>query len=250
MRYTDKTILITGAGSGIGAAMAREFASEGGFVWVADLDEAQGHKIAEEIGGQFVRCDVSDHAGVAKLFEEILAERELDVLVNNAGISHIGTVETTSEEDFDRIYKVNVKGVYNCLHAVIPHFVSKGGGAILNMASVASKVGLPDRFAYSMSKGAVYTMTLCVARDYVDKGIRCNSICPARVHTPFVDAYLAKNYPGEEEQWFQKLSAAQPIGRMAKPDEIAKLATYMCSEDAGFVTGVAWDIDGGFMNIR
>jgi NAD(P)-dependent dehydrogenase (short-subunit alcohol dehydrogenase family) len=174
----------------------------------------------------------------------------IDVLVNNAGIAHIGTVETTSEEDFDRIYRVNVKGVYNALHAVLPGMVKRRGGVVLNLCSIAARVGLPDRFAYSMSKGAVLTMTLSVAKDYLHKGIRANCLCPARVHTPFVDHYLAKNYPGQEAEMFAKLSAAQPIGRMGSPDEIAKLATYLCSEDAGFVTGVAWDIDGGFMNIR
>ncbi|MEM7011539.1 MAG: SDR family oxidoreductase, partial [Verrucomicrobiota bacterium] len=169
---------------------------------------------------------------------------------NNAGIAHIGSIEDTGPEDFDRVYNVNVKGVYNCLHAAVPRMVEAGGGVILNMCSIAAKVGLDDRFAYSMSKGAVYTMSLSVARDLVKKNIRCNCINPARVHTPFVDGYLKANYPGKEDEMFQKLSEIQPIGRMAKPDEIAKLATYLCSDDASFVTGQAWDIDGGYMNIR
>jgi NAD(P)-dependent dehydrogenase (short-subunit alcohol dehydrogenase family) len=193
-----------------------------------------------------IACDVSDHGAV----HAALAAVTIDVLVNNAGIAHIGTVESTSEDDFDRIYRVNVKGVYNCLHAVLPGMVARGGGVVLNLCSIAARVGLSDRFAYSMSKGAVLTMTLSVAKDYLHKGIRCNCLCPARVHTPFVDQYLAKNYPGQESEMFAKLSAAQPIGRMGSPEEVAKLAAYLCSEDASFVTGVAWDIDGGYMNIR
>lgn len=249
-RFKAKTVFITGGGSGIGEAMARAFAEEGAFVWVGDRDEKAGTLVAKDIGGEFVAMDVSNHAATQELFGKLLETKRLDVLVNNAGIAHIGTVETTTEEDLDRLYSVNVKGVYNCLHAVVPKMVAVGGGVILNMASVASKVGLPDRFAYSMTKGAVFTMTLSVARDYVAKGIRCNCICPARVHTPFVDNYLAKTYPGNEAEMFAKLSAAQPIGRMAEPAEIAKLAVYMCSDEAGFVTGAAWDIDGGFMQIR
>ncbi len=250
MRFQNKNVFITGAAMGIGEAMAREFAAEGGFVWVIDRDAAAGEAVAAEIGGEFHACDVSNQAEVNALIEKITAVRRLDVLVNNAGISHIGTVETTTAEDMDRVYDVNIKGVYHTLHAAIPKMVEAGGGMVLNMASIASKTGLKDRFAYSMSKGAVFTMTLCVANDYIDKGIRCNCICPARVHTPFVDNYLAKNYPGQEAEMFEKLSAAQPIGRMAKPAEIAKLAAYLCSDDAGFVTGAAWDIDGGVMNLR
>jgi 2-keto-3-deoxy-L-fuconate dehydrogenase len=245
-RFAHKTVLITGGGSGIGEAMARQFAVEGANVLILERDQSAGDRVAAEIRAKVIGCDVSDHAAV----HDALADLPIDVLVNNAGIAHIGTVETTSEEDFDRIYRVNVKGVYNALHAVLPGMVARRGGVVLNLCSIAARVGLPDRFAYSMSKGAVLTMTLSVAKDYLHKGIRANCLCPARVHTPFVDQYLAKNYPGQEAEMFAKLSAAQPIGRMGSPDEIAKLATYLCSEDAGFVTGVAWDIDGGFMNIR
>jgi NAD(P)-dependent dehydrogenase (short-subunit alcohol dehydrogenase family) len=245
-RFADKTVLVTGGGSGIGEAMARQFAEEGGRVLILERDAASGERVAGETGAEVIACDVSDHAAV----QTLLADRKIDVLVNNAGIAHIGTVETTSEEDFDRIYRVNVKGVYNCLHAVLPGMVARGGGVVLNLCSIAARVGLADRFAYSMSKGAVLTMTLSVAKDYLQKGIRCNCLCPARVHTPFVDQYLARNYPGQEPEMFAKLSAAQPIGRMGQPEEIGKLAAYLCSEDAAFVTGVAWDIDGGYMTIR
>jgi NAD(P)-dependent dehydrogenase (short-subunit alcohol dehydrogenase family) len=173
--------------------------------------------------------------------------RRVDILVNNAGVAHVGTVETTSEEDFDRLYRVNVKGVFLCSRAAVPIMVRQGGGIILNMASVASLVGIPDRFAYSMTKGAVHTMTMSIAIDYVKQRIRCNCICPARIHTPFVDQYLAKHYAGREDEVFRQLSAYQPIGRMGTPEEVAHLALYLCSDEASFVTGQAYPIDGGVL---
>jgi NAD(P)-dependent dehydrogenase (short-subunit alcohol dehydrogenase family) len=175
---------------------------------------------------------------------------QLDILVNSAGISHIGKAETTSEADFDKLYQVNVKGVYNCLFAALPLMKKNGGGAILNMSSIAAVVGLPDRFAYSMTKGAVLGMTLSVAKDYLGDRIRCNCISPARVHTPFVDGFLAKNYPGKEQEMFEKLSKTQPIGRMAKPEEIAGLILYLCSDEASFITGCDYPIDGGFIKLN
>ncbi|MEO0445064.1 MAG: SDR family oxidoreductase [Verrucomicrobiota bacterium] len=249
MRYEGKRVAVTGGASGIGEAMARQFAEEGAEVLVVDLASSQGEAVAQNLAGDrgtFGPCDMTNGAAVKSLFSDYLP----DVLVNNAGISHIGTALTTEEADLDRVYQVNIKGVFHGLKAVIPLMQAKGGGVILNMASIASKMGLPDRFAYSMSKGAVLSMTLCVAKDHLADKIRCNCLCPARVHTPFVDAFLEKHYPGQEKEMFDKLSAAQPIGRMAQPEEVAKLATYLCSEDADFVTGVAWDIDGGFMTIR
>jgi NAD(P)-dependent dehydrogenase (short-subunit alcohol dehydrogenase family) len=123
----------------------------------------------------------------------------------------------------------------------------QGGGVIVNMASIASLIGIPDRFAYSMTKGAVLTMTKSIAVDYVKRGIRCNCICPARVHTPFVDGYLAANYPGREEEMYRVLSEYQPIGRMGTPEEVAALALYLCSNEASFVTGQAYPIDGGVL---
>jgi 2-keto-3-deoxy-L-fuconate dehydrogenase len=179
--------------------------------------------------------------------------------VNSAGVSHIGTVESTSEEDMDRLYKVNVKGVYNCLRAGIAVMRRGGseeggggvkGGVIVNMCSIAATVGIPDRFAYSMTKGAVYSMTLSVAKDYLKEQIRCNCISPARVHTPFVDGFLKKNYPGKEAEMFEKLSKTQPIGRMAKPEEIAGLILYLCSDEASFITGCDYPIDGGFIKLN
>jgi NAD(P)-dependent dehydrogenase (short-subunit alcohol dehydrogenase family) len=191
-------------------------------------------------------CDVSDPASVDAAFSRIVARQgRIHILVNNAGIAHVGTVETTTPDDMDRLYRVNVLGVYLCARAIVPMMLRQGGGVILNMCSVAALVGIVDRFAYSMTKGAVLTMTRSIAADYVKRAIRCNCICPGRVHTPFVDGYLAKNYPGREQEMMQVLSAYQPIGRMGRPDEIAQLALYLCSDEASFITGAAYPIDGG-----
>ena len=194
-------------------------------------------------------CDVSDHNAVKLVIGGIASSTRIDILVNNAGIAHIGNAESTTASDLDRLYAVNIRGVYNCLNAVIPHMKSAGGGVILNMASIAGSLGIPDRFAYSMTKGAVLSMTLSVARDFIKNNIRCNSISPARVHTPFIDGYLSRDYPGREAEMFEKLSKTQPIGRMAKPDEIANLALYLCSDAAAFITGTDYPIDGGFIKL-
>jgi 2-keto-3-deoxy-L-fuconate dehydrogenase len=195
-------------------------------------------------------CDVTDQASVKAAFDGLTGEGPIHVLVNNAGVSHVGSLEKTSEADFERIFRVNVKGMYNCMLACVPHMKASGGGVILNMASVAGSAGLADRFAYSMSKGAVIAMTYSVARDYLNYHVRCNCISPARVHTPFVDGYLRKNYPGREEEFFEKLSKTQPIGRMGEPGEVADLALFLCSDEASFITGVDYPIDGGFFNLH
>lgn len=207
--------------------------------------------LAEGGCAQAMACDVGNQAEVKAVFEDIAARRpRVDILVNNAGIAHIGTVLTTTEADMDRLYQINIKGVFNCSQAAIERMVAQGGGVVLNMCSIAAQMGLADRFAYSMTKGAVLMMTYSMAKDYIKQGIRCNCISPARVHTPFVDGYLAKTYPGQEEAMFQKLSEAQPIGRMAQPSEIAALALYLCSDEAGFITGSSYPIDGGAVNLR
>jgi len=249
---TNKTAVITGAASGIGKAVTLLFAKQGATVHVLDLNKESAAAVAGEIKGEegiaFAHaCNVADQKEILDVFNNI---GWIDILVNCAGISHIGTAENTTEEDLDRIYSVNVKGIYNCLHAVIPGMKKNGGGVILNMCSIAAHVGLPDRFAYSMSKGAVQGMTISVAKDYLHDGIRCNSVSPARVHTPFVDDFLAKNYPGKEKEMFDKLAKTQPIGRMARPEEIAHLVLYLCSGEAAFITGCDYPIDGGFINLN
>jgi 2-keto-3-deoxy-L-fuconate dehydrogenase len=251
----NKTAIVTGGGSGIGKAITTLFARQGATVYIFDMDEIGGDATAGELfkaGRQvfFYQCDVSNQEDVQKAVAEIAAKHTaINILVNNAGVAHIGNAETTSEYDFDRLMRVNVKGVYNCLHEVLP-FMKQNGGSIINMASVVASVGIPERFAYSTTKGAIAAMTMSVAKDYIAYKIRCNSISPGRVHTPFVDGYLAKNYPGREAEMFDKLSKTQPIGRMGKPDEIAHLALYLCSEEASFITGCDYPIDGGFITLN
>ena len=251
----NKTALITGGASGIGLAIAQTFAQAGASVHILDLNGVQADQAASDIrrsGGQATShaVDVSNQPQTVEVINRIADLEPIHILVNNAGVSHIGRVETTTEADFDRIFRINIKGVYNCLYATIPHLKANGGGVILNMASVAATLGLTDRFAYSMSKGAVLSMTLSVAKDYLKDNIRCNCISPGRVHTPFVDGFIAKNYPGQEAEMFEKLSKTQPIGRMAKPEEIAALALYLCSDEAGFATGCDYPLDGGFTRLN
>ncbi len=248
----NKKAVITGGGSGIGKAIAVLFAQQDAEVHIVELTAASAADAVAEIStsGNKVfahACNVANQEEVLATFAQI---GKLDILVNNAGIAHVGKADTTPEADFDRIINVNVKGVYNCLYAAIPQLRISGGGIILNMASIAALVGLPDRFVYSTAKGAVMAMTLSVARDYMAENIRCNSISPARVHTPFVDGFIAKNYPGNEAVMFDKLSKSQPIGRMARPEEIAALALYLCSDEASFITGCDYPIDGGFVKLN
>ena len=250
-----KKAIVTGGGSGIGRAIAKLFARQGAEVYILDFDETAASRVINEIkkdseNSDAMKCDVSNQLQVNDIIQSIAEKNKyIDILVNNAGVAHVGNVEGTSEEDFSRLFNVNVKGVYNLLHAVIP-FMKEKGGAILNMASVASSVGLPDRFAYSMTKGAVVGMTISTAKDYINYKIRCNCISPARVHTPFVDGFIAKNYPGKEKEMFEKLSKTQPIGRMAEPEEIAYLVLYLCSDEASFITGCDYPIDGGFIKLN
>jgi len=251
-RLDQKVAVITGGGSGIGRAISVLFAKQGAHVHILELDAANAKNTVTHIeseGGNATAhiCNVANQKEIIAVFEMI---GSADILINNAGIAHVGRVDNTSEEDFDRIMNVNVKGVYNCIYAAIPLLKKGGGGIILNLGSVAGIVGIPDRFAYTTAKGAVMAMTLSVARDYMHDHIRCNSISPARVHTPFVDGFIKKNYPGKEEEMFDKLSRSQPIGRMGKPEEIAYLALYLCSEEASFTTGCDYPIDGGFIKLN
>ena len=249
---TGKTAVITGGGSGIGRATCLLFAKQGAVVNVVDINETQAAQTVKQIKEQgaeaYARvCDVTQQQQVVDLYKKIAT---IHILVNNAGISHIGKAHTTSEEDYDRIMKVNAKGIYNSLFAAIPLMQQQGGGVILNLSSTVALVGIPERFVYSASKGAVYAMTMSVAKDYVHENIRCNCILPGRVHTPFVDNFIAKNYAGKEKEMFEKLSKTQPIGRMARPAEIAYLILYLCSDEAGFITGSDYNIDGGFIKLN
>lgn len=252
----NKTAIVTGGGSGIGKAICETFAEMRAQIHIIDMNEVEGNKTVSHIiqkgnKAHFHKCDVSNYAEVSVMLEKIHAINDsIDILINNAGIGFVGNIENTSEEDMDRLYNVNVKGVFNCIKGVIPYMKEKKSGVIINMASIAATVGIADRFAYSMTKGGVLTMTYSIAKDYLEHNIRCNSISPARVHTTFVDGFIAKNYPGREKEMFEHLSKTQPIGRMGKPNEIANLALYLCSDEAAFVTGTDFPIDGGFIKLN
>ena len=250
-----KTAIITGGGSGIGKAISTTFAKQGAHVCVLDFSEDNGNATVSEIendgfSASFYKCDVSNQERIEEIFVEIAKNNTIDILINNAGIAHIGNIENTNSEDLDRLYNVNIKGVYNGIKAAIPYFKKQNNGVVINMASIASSVGISDRFAYSMTKGAVLTMTYSVAKDYISNGIRCNCISPARVHTPFVDNFIKQNYPDNQAEMFENLSKTQPIGRMGKPEEIANLALYLCSDEASFITGTDFPIDGGFIKLN
>lgn len=249
----SKTVVITGGASGIGLAMVKKFATEGSNVYFIDTNHTEGTQVQLQLREKgllvtFLECSITDYSQLESLVQTIPGK--IDVLINNAGISHIGKVENTSGEDFERLFQVNVKGMFNCIKVCLPKLKENGGGSILNMCSIAATIGIPDRFAYSMTKGAALSMTLSVARDYVQDGIRCNCISPGRVHTPFVDGFLAKNYPGQEEEIFAKLAATQPIGRMGTPEEVAGLAYFISAESGNFITGANFNIDGGFMGLK
>jgi 2-keto-3-deoxy-L-fuconate dehydrogenase len=252
---TGKSAVVTGAGKGIGKAISTKLALQGARVAMIDLDESALAEAVLEIkakGGNVTShiCNITNQQQVAKSFEAITKVQGFDILINNAGIAHIGNIEQTREEDFDKVYQVNVKGTYNCLQAGVIEMKKTGGGNIINIASIAAVVGLTDRFAYTASKGAVLSMTYSVAKDYLAHNIRCNSISPGRVHTPFVDGFLAKNYPGKEKEMFDKLSKTQPLGRMGQPEEIANLALFLCSDEAAFITGSNYVIDGGLVTLN
>ena len=251
----NKTAIVTGGGSGIGKAISFTLASQDAFIHILDNQLESALETVNDIKknnfiGVAHQCDVSNIKEVNQVILEICKTSNIDILINNAGIAHVGNIENCKEEDLDRLYNVNIKGVYNCSKAVIPYMKKNKNGLIINLASIASSVGISDRFAYSMTKGAVLTMTYSIAKDYVKDNIRCNCISPARVHTPFVDGFIKKNYPNEGKKMFKSLSKTQPIGRMGTPQEIADLALYLCSEEAKFITGSNFAIDGGFVTLN
>lgn len=251
-QLNNKIAIVTGGGSGIGKDVCKVLAKQGAHVIVVDLNTDSAKGTVDEItangnNAEALTLDVTQLAAVTTAFEKL---NGLDILVNCAGISHIGSATTTSEADFEKVFQVNVKGMFHCLQAGVNAMKKSDGGSIVNISSIAAKVGLSDRFAYSMSKGAVHAMTMSVAKDYIKDNIRCNSISPGRVHTPFVDGFLKKNYPGQEAEMFEKLSKTQPIGRMGKPIEVAHQVLYLCSEEASFITGSDFSIDGGFITLN
>ncbi len=249
MRLKNKSIFVTGAGSGIGEAMAWQFAAEGAFVWVADRDAAGAATVVERIReaggkGAVVAIDVTDEAACARVSQEVVSlHGPVDVLVNNAGIGHVGTILQTSGADLDRLYAVNIRGVFNLTRAFLPGMLERQRGNIINTASIGGTIAIADRLAYCTTKFAVVGFTKCIALDHAAQGIRCNCICPGRVMTPFVEKRL-QEYP-DPEKAFREMSATQPIGRMGTPAEIAAAAVYLASDESAFVTGSALVIDGG-----
>lgn len=251
----NKIAVVSGGASGIGRAITETFAAQGASVHILELNINEGKKLVTQLQkegfkAQLYQCNIANQKEVNKVIDTIAENTQIDILVNNAGIAHIGNIEQTEESDLDKLYNVNIKGVYNCSRACIPFMKQNNKGVILNMASIASTIAVADRFAYSMTKGAVLTMTYSIAKDYLNEGIRCNSISPARIHTPFVDGFLKQNFPGKETEMFEKLSKTQPIGRMGKPQEVADLALYLCSDEASFITGTDFPIDGGFIKLN
>jgi 2-keto-3-deoxy-L-fuconate dehydrogenase len=251
-RLDDKIAAVTGAGSGIGAATARLFAEAGATVYLLELDDALGRAAAERINGagftgraEFLPTDVTMKSSCDSAAAVILAQHgRCDVLVNNAGIGHVGNALTTSGEDLDRLNAVNVRGVLFMTQAVLPSMVERGSGSIVNLASIGGIVGVRDRLAYCTTKLAVVGMTKCLALDFADKGVRCNCVCPARVETPFVQARL-REYP-DPRKAYEEMTSTQLLKRMATPEEIAAAVLYLASDAAAFVTGTSLIIDAGW----
>jgi len=246
----NKLAFVTGGASGIGESIARTFASAGAMVFIADVRDDSGAAVARSIaeaGGRarFIHADVGDERSVARAAAQVLAEHgRLDVLVNNAGIGHVGTVLNTREEDLDRLYRVNVKGVHFTSQAFVPSMVQRQSGSIINMASVGGIVAIRERYAYCMTKFAVVGLTRSMALDLADHKVRVNCICPGRVETPFVQARL-REYP-DPRKAYEEMASTQLLKRMARPEEIAAAALYLASDESAFVTGSALIVDGGW----
>jgi NAD(P)-dependent dehydrogenase (short-subunit alcohol dehydrogenase family) len=253
-RLDGKIALVTGAGSGIGEAIARLFAAQGATVCITDVLSNTAEQVATSLQSsgklaEAMALDVADEAQVQQVFAALITRHQrLDIVVNNAGVSHVGNIVETSVDDWERVMRVNARGVFLCAREAVRTMLAQqpGGGSIINMASVAGQIAVDRRFPYGASKGAVLAMTRSIASDFATQGIRCNAICPGTVHTPFVEGYLARSFAGHEDDERAKLHARQPIGRMGEPDEIAAAALYLASDEAAFVTGSALVIDGGW----
>jgi 2-keto-3-deoxy-L-fuconate dehydrogenase len=253
-RLDGKRALITGAGSGIGEAIATLFSAQGAHVIVTDVQADAAERVASDISRQGgsaspLVVDVTDEDQVRTSFEQLAHQQgRLDLLVNNAGISHVGSILETSLQDWERVLRVNAGGVFLCAREAVRLMLQQEpkGGVIINMSSVAAMIGVERRLPYSASKGTVLALTRSIAMDFVDQGIRCNAICPGTVQTPFVEGYLKRSFPGQEDAVRQTLHERQPIGRMGQPEEIAAAALYLASDEAAFVTGSALVIDGGW----
>jgi NAD(P)-dependent dehydrogenase (short-subunit alcohol dehydrogenase family) len=244
---SNKTAVVTGAGSGIGEAIAHALAEHGAFVYVAERDETNGKRVANELGarGRFIHLDVSDPAACRSCAHHVHEDRaHCDILINNAGIGSVGTVLTTKEEDLDRLWRVNVKGIMFMTQAFLPSMVERRWGSIINIASIGGVVGVKDRFAYCTTKFAVVGMTKCVAIDFAHTRVRCNCICPGRVETPWVAQRLTE-YP-DPQKAYEEMASTQALGRMGTPQEIAAAALYLASDESAFATGSALIADGGW----
>jgi 2-keto-3-deoxy-L-fuconate dehydrogenase len=250
-RLDGTVAVVTGGGSGIGAATCRALAEQGARVVVADVNRDTGQGVAYELGdaGSFQATDVTDLASVrAAVQHAVTAFGRLDLLVNNAGIGLVGSVEETNPNDWNKLIAVNMTGVFHGSRAAVEQMLRQQptGGLIVNIASVAGMIGIARRFAYCATKGAVIAMTRQVAVDYVQQGIRCNAICPGTVYSPFVEAYVERFHSDTRDETIKQLHARQPIGRMGKPEEVADLVVYLASAEAGFMTGSAVVLDGGW----
>jgi 2-keto-3-deoxy-L-fuconate dehydrogenase len=243
---TDKTALVTGAGSGIGRAIAHLFARQGAFVWIVDRDALAGRGEVDairEAGGRadYAELDVSDAAAALALALRLPA---LDILVNNAGVGHVGSLLETAATDLDRLHAVNVRGPFNLCKAFVPAMLGRRKGSVINLASIGGVVAVRDRLAYTVTKHAVVGLTKALALDHSHTGVRFNAICPGRVETPFVKARVAE-YP-DPAKAYRDMASTQLTGRMAQPDEIAAAALYLAADESAMVTGSNLMIDGGW----
>lgn len=247
---SNKTAFVTGAGSGIGEAIAHALAGAGAFVYVADIDSAAGTRVVSELnkrGGEaeFIHLDVSDKQQCDAAAAGVLAFRgPVDILVNNAGVGHVGTILDTETEDLERLFAVNVRGMFDLTKAFIGPMIHRKRGTIINLASIGGVIAIRERIAYCTTKFAVVGLTKSLALDHAKDGIRANAVCPGRVETPFVRSRLAE-YP-DPEKAYQEMSATQAVGRMGRPEEIAAAVLYLASDEAAFVTGITLEIDGGW----